>query len=120
MPNVNRLTVRIMAMVAEAERRMISKRTKDALAAAKRRGKKLAGPRCGADQESPRAGCGGPSGACGLSGRRYRADHQRPTGGPAPSHRAPLPGDRMMPAFLPREGPGGWSAFQVQRVLGRL
>ena len=55
MPNVNRLTVRIMAMVAEEERRMISKRTKDALAAAKRRGKKLAGPRCGADQESPRA-----------------------------------------------------------------
>ena len=34
MPNANRLTVGIMAMVAEEERRMISKRTKDALAAA--------------------------------------------------------------------------------------
>jgi DNA invertase Pin-like site-specific DNA recombinase len=31
MPNANRLTVGIMAMVAEEERRMISKRTKDAL-----------------------------------------------------------------------------------------
>ena len=31
MPNANRLTVGIMAMVAEEERRMISKRTKEAL-----------------------------------------------------------------------------------------
>ena len=39
MPNANRLTVGIMAMVAE--RRMISMRTKDALAAAKKRGTQL-------------------------------------------------------------------------------
>src|SRR4029079_1491326 len=43
MPNANRLTVGIMAMVADEERRMISKRTKDALTAAKARGKKLGG-----------------------------------------------------------------------------
>ena len=37
----NKGLVGIMAMVADEERRMISKRTKEALAAAKRRGVKL-------------------------------------------------------------------------------
>ncbi len=43
MPHANRLTVGIMAMVADEERRMISARTKAALAEAKKRGKKLGG-----------------------------------------------------------------------------
>jgi DNA invertase Pin-like site-specific DNA recombinase len=45
MPEANEMVVGIMALVAQAERRMISERTKAALAAAQARGKRLGQPK---------------------------------------------------------------------------
>ncbi len=57
MPEANDLTVGIMALVAQAEREAISRRTKEALAVAKARGIKLGNPNGAASLR--RAGTGG-------------------------------------------------------------
>jgi DNA invertase Pin-like site-specific DNA recombinase len=55
MPDANELTVGIMAVVAQAERKMISIRTTSALAAAKARGTRLGGWRGTAEKSSANA-----------------------------------------------------------------
>ncbi len=54
MPSANRMTIGIMAVMAEHEARMISERTKAGLASAKARGKVLGGARCQSWRESKR------------------------------------------------------------------
>jgi DNA invertase Pin-like site-specific DNA recombinase len=59
-PHANKLTVHILAAVAEHEREMISERTKAAVAAAKARGTRLGNPRLSEVQAIGRATVRGP------------------------------------------------------------
>jgi DNA invertase Pin-like site-specific DNA recombinase len=119
MPNANRLTVGIMAMVAEEERRMISKRTKDALAAAKRRGTKLGGDRGVVPSKKTRA-----KAVEALQARaNSRAADIAPIiaelqAGGCDSLRAIATG--LNDAGIPTPRGGEWTATQVQRTLARL
>ena len=120
MPNANRLTVGIMAMVAEEERRMISKRTIDALAAAKRRGTKLGGDRGVVPSQK--------ASALGVAALQTRANSRAADIAPiitelqaagAESLRAIA--DGLNDAGIPTaRGQGKWSAIQVQRTLARI
>ena len=120
MPNANRLTVGIMAMVAEEERRMISKRTKDALAAAKRRGKKLGGDRGVVPSKKVRA--------MALEALRTRADAKAAGIWLQSLQSYRRPGKRLLRAIaeglneqgIPTARGGRWSSVQVMRMLERL
>jgi DNA invertase Pin-like site-specific DNA recombinase len=79
MPEANEMVVGIMAVVAQAERKMISARTKAALAAAKAKGKKLGGfrGRAGTPEDAAAANTrSGRQGRCSRS--RLGAHHRSP------------------------------------------
>jgi DNA invertase Pin-like site-specific DNA recombinase len=115
-----RFMLQQMASVAELEAGMISKRTKDALAAAKRRGTKLGGYR-GVDPSKKARKLATESLQARAASRA--ADiapviaELQATG--ATSLRAIAAGlnEKGIPTS---RGQGEWSAVQVQRVLGRL
>jgi DNA invertase Pin-like site-specific DNA recombinase len=120
MPNANRLTVGIMAMIAEEERRMISARTKAALAAAKQRGVKLGGYRAGAKLTAKAR-------KAGQDANRRKAAERAADLAPmiAELQAAGATSLRAIAAALNERGiptaraSGDWSAVQVARVLMR-
>lgn len=121
MPAANKLTVGILAMVAEEEARMISARTKAALKAAKARGVKLGNPR-NLTQKARRKG-NDLSHAARAAQASQRAQDLAPIlaeiqaeGAPSLRGIASALNARGIPA--PRRGV--WSAVQVKRVLARL
>jgi DNA invertase Pin-like site-specific DNA recombinase len=72
MPMANRLTVHVLAAVAEHEREMISQRTRAALGAAKARGKRLGNPNGARALRA--AGAGQAGWTVGAAGNRAAAD----------------------------------------------
>jgi len=123
MPYANRLTLHLMAAMAEHEREMISQRTKAALAAAKARGVKL----------------GNPNGAAHLlAGCREAAEKARTARSISATQRAialrPLIEILQIEGFsrpiliavelnrrgIPAPAGGAWYPEQVRRVLNKL
>lgn len=118
-PQANRLTVHILAAVAEHEREMISRRTKEALAAAKARGVKLGGPRAGGGV--PNHGRAKGQAAVAAKARSRATDLLPVIEEVRASGATSL---RAMAAALNTRGiaaanGGQWTATQVSRVLGR-
>jgi DNA invertase Pin-like site-specific DNA recombinase len=119
MPHANRLTVGIMALVAEEEARMTSARTKAALAAAKARGVRLGNPQLKAGDTATAAGAR----AAWVAQAARRAaevapylDAARRAGAATLQQLADALTARGVRA--PRGGER-WHAWQVRRVLNR-
>lgn len=120
MPSANRITVSIMAIVAEEEARMISQRTKAALAAAKARGTKLGRPNL--TRAGRRLG-GLASGKSRSRAALQRAADLRPiidgfraSGIVRPTDLA----DALNDKGVPTARGGRWGIFQTQRMLTSL
>ena len=117
MPNANELTVGIMALVAQEERKAISARTKAALAAAKDRGQKLGGWR------------GGPvvDGQRGRDAQTKRADDfARQLAGVVGPFReagqsfAQIAAEMNAKGIMTARGGANWTPAAVRAVLVRL
>lgn len=121
LPQANRLTVHIMAAMAEHEAAMISARTTAALAAAKVRGTKLGGRRWNSSKIAPKGNL-----ASAKVRQETAANHAvdllpiieaiKAEGAASLRQIATVLNERSIPT--PRQK-GGWSAVQVQRILDR-
>ena len=122
MPHANRLTLHLMAAMAEHEREMISQRTKAALAAAKARGTRLGNPR---GAEALLEGC---RAAAATSGAKRTAEASARAFGLRPLlERYASAGARTARELalslnkdsVPAPGGGAWYPQQVRRALAK-
>jgi DNA invertase Pin-like site-specific DNA recombinase len=114
MPDANNLTVGIMALVAQQEREAISKRTKEALAAAKASGKLLGGWRGGPVVDHQRGVAARQEKAAAFNARVGQAIAELQTQGV--NGLAAIAEGLNEQGVLTSRG-GRWQATQVARVL---
>jgi DNA invertase Pin-like site-specific DNA recombinase len=118
MPDANKMTVGIMAIVAQHEREQISARTKAALAAAKARGVKLGKPE---NLSNRRIGSARGNAAKAAKAETRAADlapviEEMRAAGAVSLHAL---ADGLNRRGVPAARGGTWSAGQVARVVGR-
>lgn len=123
-PHANRLTVHILASVAEDEARRISERTRVALLAAKARGTRLGAAREGARRLTPEDAARGRRAAAGVRADQAHAAYADLAGELAGMREAGLT-LRAIAAALNEEGHTTrqgkpWNPEQVSRVLKRF
>jgi DNA invertase Pin-like site-specific DNA recombinase len=122
MPEANELTVHIMAAVAQAERKAISKRTKEALQAAKARGQKLGNPN-GADALRRAQRGNGASLDAIKDGAARRAEELRPIiedlRARSVTSMGAIAGSLNDAGIVTARG-GKWHASSVRNLMGRL
>lgn len=122
MPDANDLTVGIMALVAQQERQAISRRTKEALAAAKARGQRLGNPNGAAAFRRAGKGTGAALDAV-RAGAAGRAESLRETireiqaGGAASLARI---AEALNAQGIVTARGGRWHASSVRNLLERL
>lgn len=124
MPDANEMTVGIMAIIAQHERKLISERTKAALAAAKRRGTKLGGKREGSGDLRAVAADGNAASAV----KRAKAAQERAADLGTVITELQQAGSTSLSQIaaglnargIPAARGGEWKAVQVSRVLARL
>ena len=121
MPEANELTIHIMAAVAQAERKAISRRTKEALAAAKARGVRLGNPNGAAALVRAEKGNAASVVAIRAGAERFAADLEPIIADITAAGHTSL---RTIAAELNRRGivtrrGGEWHPATVRDILGR-
>ena len=117
-PHANRMTVGLLAVIAESEAEMCSERTKAALAAAKARGVKLGTAR-NLTKEGRKLGS-----ARGVLAKQEKAARRATDVAPVIERLGPMSRTRLAKALnaegIPAPRGGTWTTTTVSRLLARL